>query len=291
MLNTLKELSKIDNNYKKLFQIYIHAYRGLDMSAHIALCRSNGLNCRLISYTAHDYLPKILTAVNSSSQYSMKIDEDIFINHHTLKYILDNISILNNDDVLAITPTLSTGIPTLEMFIEDVFTEEEKNRVYNMFSNTYIPNIWGADYSSLNGNSTPWNPASYYERVSSIQHHFKGIHPLRVSSEIQNEMYNIISTKKSKIMDKQNYTTEVTKVVYFCNSVFVIKTSVWKSIISDGTLYRDAYDEVPFNIYKDIHNKKLAIIRNANSLHPSYNTVGDYLNIAHNYNNILNGWV
>lgn len=290
MLNTLKEMSKIDSRYKNLFQIQIHAYREMDMSAHVNLCKASGLNCKLVKYNSHDYLPKIITAIQTQTEYSMKIDEDIFINHHTLKYIMDNLSIIGSE-VMALTPTLSTGIPTLERFIEDVFTTEEREKIYGMFSSTYIPNIWGVDYTTLNGNPSPWVPSSYYEKVSKIPHHFKGIHPLRVSSAIQNEMFNIIKNKKSEIMDKQNYSIEVSDVVYFCNSVFVIRNSVWKNIINDRSLYRDAYDEVPFNLYKNIHGKKLAIIRNANSIHPSYNTVDDYLNIATNFNNLLNNWV
>jgi hypothetical protein len=221
----------------------------------------------------------------------MKIDEDIFINHHTLRYIIDNLTCLDKNDIVALTPTLSTGIPTVELFVEDVFDQSEKDKVFDMFSKTHIPNIWGVDYTHLNGNGEKWDGDEYYKKVSHTPHHFKGIHPLRVSSEIQNEMFNIIKNKKSKIMDVQDYRIEERKVTYFCNSVFVIRTDEWKAIVTDRSLYRDLYDEVPFNLYKDMHNKKLAIIRNSNTIHPSYNTIPDYMQLAVNYNTLIGGWV
>jgi hypothetical protein len=233
----------------------------------------------------------VTNASNNTTLYSLKIDEDIFINHHVLEYFLDNHSILQKDDVLAVTPTLSTGIPSTEMFIEDVFDDTEKNIIFNMFNNTHIPNIWGVDYSSLNSKKSKWDPSFYYDMVGKINHHFKGIHPMRVSSPLQNKMMDIISTKRSKIMDKQPYVMECRKFPYFCNSIFFIKTSIWKSIISDRSLFRDAYDEVPFNLFKDNGKYSLAFIRNSNCIHPSYNTIEDYIPLAKRCGDILNSWV
>lgn len=182
MLNTLKEMTKIETEFKSLFEVVIHSGPGINHNEHVSVCNRGGIRVRVINYASHDYMQKIHNATNSSSKYSMKIDEDIFINHHTLRYMIQNLSVLDSGDILAITPALSTGIPTVEMFIEDVFTEDEKNKVFDMFCKTYIPNIWGVDYSSLNSNYSKWDTEDYYRKVSAIPHHFKGIHPLRVSS-------------------------------------------------------------------------------------------------------------
>ena len=291
MLNTLKEMTKLEGEFKSLFEVVIHSGPGINNSEHTLVCNKGGIKVRVINYNTHEYMQKIHTAASSSCKYSMKIDEDIFISHHTLRYMLQNLSVLDSDNILAITPALSTGIPTVEMFIEDVFNDEEKNTIYDMFCKTHIPNIWGVDYSSLNSNYSKWDAEDYYRKVAAIPHHFKGIHPLRVSSPIQNEMFKIIRGKKNKIMDKQDYCMEIKKIPYFCNSVFTIKTQEWKQIISNYSLYRDLYDEVPFNLYKDMHSKSLAFIRNANTIHPSYNTISDYMQLAVNYNNLISGWL
>ena len=85
--------------------------------------------------------------------------------------------------------------------------------------------------------------------------------------------------------------TECRKFPYFCNSIFFIKTSIWKSIISDRSLFRDAYDEVPFNLFKDNGKYSLAFIRNSNCIHPSYNTIEDYIPLAKRCGDILNSWI
>lgn len=291
MVKTIQDICKVSPNYKSMFDICIHSGPGVDVSESVNICRNNGILVHPISYPTHDYLRKVENAANNTTPYSLKIDEDIFMNHHVLEYFLDNHTIMEDAEVMAVTPTLSTGIPTTEMFIEDVFSQSEKDVMFDMFNKTVIPNIWGVDYTSLNQRKDKWDAGFYYDNVEKINHHFKGIHPLRVSSPIQNKMMEIIRSKKDKMMLKQNYRIEKKHFPYFCNSVFFIKTSRWKEVIKDSSLFRDIYDEVPFNLYKNMKGYKLAFIRNANCIHPSYNTIPDYIAIAQRLKDILNSWV
>jgi len=292
LLNTIKEISKINNEYKNSFQVVMHSQNGLNLEMHKNILKSNNINFIVLNENGcGDYLPKIKNAINVESDYSMKIDEDIFITHYVLQFIMDNLSYLDKENILALTPVLSTGIPSVEMFIEDVLDNTEKQEMYDIFNNTNIPNLWGASYEILNKRKEKWDSDYYYGEVSKINHFYKGIHPIRVNENAQIKMMNFIQNKKDKITEKQDYYIQNKKVPYFCNSVFIIKTKIWRDIINNSSLYRDPFDEVPINLYKDKYNLDLAFIRNSNSIHPSYNTVGNFLNIATSFSNILSRWV
>jgi hypothetical protein len=77
-----------------------------------------------------------------------------------------------------------------------------------------------------------------------------------------------------KFDEKGNYYFESIKRPYFCNSLFFIKTEEWKKIISDRSLFRDGYDEVPLNLYKDNHDLNMCFARNGFCIHMAYNTIG-----------------
>ena len=53
----------------------------------------------------------------------------------------------------------------------------------------------------------------------------------------------------------------------------MIKTSTWKKIVTDRSLFVDPFDEVPLNRYFRMNNKKLLFINNGFGLHLMYNTV------------------
>jgi len=292
LINTIKEISKINDTYKSLFQVIIHSQAGQNIIDHKNILRNSNINFVVLNECGSgEYLPKIKNAIQIESDYSMKLDEDIFITHHVLEFIIDNLQILDDDKVLALTPTLSTGIPSTEMFIEDVFSQSERDIMYDIFKNTHIPNLWGVTYDSLNKERSSWDCSNYYNSVSNICHYYKGIHPIRVNENAQTKMLQIIEGKREKIINKQDYHIQNKIVPYFCNSIFALKTSTWRNIIRDETLYRDPFDEVPLNLYKDKYNLQIGFIRNANSIHPSYNTVVNYMGIASSCSQILSKWV
>jgi len=286
MLHTLKEFSKINKRYRNMFKIYIHDCVDNDYIKDI-LC---DINYEIINYQTHDYITKIKCAINLPHKYSMKIDEDIFMTHHVLEYILDNLDLISDENFI-LSPVLSTGIPSTEMFIND-FCIERSEDIFKMFCDTKICNLWGANYSSLNYTKSIWNQIEYYNYVNKLDHYYKGIHPIRINANIQKFLLDVIKTKKQKIYEKQDYYTESKKIPYICNSLFVIRTNEWKKIITNSSLYRDEYDEVPLNIYMKMFDKNVLFVRNSNCIHPVYNTVdifnhGMYNDLSLYWNNIL----
>ncbi len=286
MLHTLKEFSKTNEKYKNKFKIYIHDNIDNDYVKDIL----KDINYEIVNHGTHNYITKINYAINLHHAYSMKIDEDIFMNHHVLEYVLDNLNLISDENFI-LSPILSTGIPSTEMFVDD-FCPEEKENIFKMFCDTHVCNLWGANYSSLNYNKSRWCANEYYDKVNQLDHYYKGIHPIRINVSIQNFLLNVIKNKKQKLYEKQEYYTESKQIPYICNSLFVIKTDEWKKIITNGSLYRDEYDEVPLNLYMKQFDKNVLFVRNANCIHPVYNTVdvfnqGMYNSLSIEWNKIL----
>lgn len=286
MLHTLKEFSKINEKYRNRFKIYIHDNINEDYVKDIL----KNINYEIVNHGTHNYITKINHAINLDHKYSMKIDEDIFMNHYVLEYVLDNLDSISDKNFI-LSPVLSTGIPSTEMFIND-FCPDRLEEIYKMFCDTHICDLWGANYSSLNYDKIHWSSDEYYNNVNKLDHYYKGIHPIRINVNIQKFLLDVIKTKKQKIYEKQEYYTESKKIPYICNSLFVIRTDEWKNIITNSSLYRDEYDEVPLNIYMKMFDKNVLFVRNSNCIHPVYNTVdvfnhGMYNNLSLEWNSVL----
>jgi hypothetical protein len=273
---SLEELKKIKNkelikivvaltSESNLWEIKMHEFKELGFDFNLIYNQgvdSSGLN----------YMNKIYSLINSDCEYSCSIDDDILISSYLWDYIIENINVLDNEENLLITPLISNGIPTVDFFVEDFYTLEEREVIHNIFKTTYIDNYWGVNYSSLNYKKSEWN-MDFYSKVKEINHYYKGIHPVRISEEAHQNIAENICNKREFFMSKQDYRLEFHKLPYFCNSFFFIKTSVWKKIIEDQSLFRDPFDEVPLNLYMEKNNLNMVIVRNGFCIHMAYNTI------------------
>jgi hypothetical protein len=238
----------------------------------------DGIETNLISFShgGMNYMEKINYALSEDSEYSVKLDEDCFINNHVWDYMIENVNILDSEDNFAFAPLLSNNIPLVDQFIETFVVDEDvKNKIFKDFLKRNMPNgLWGADYSSLNEhtiNAYSWNPSAFYDGVRKINHHYKGIHPIRICAEAQVILNDYIMNNFDRILDKQEYSIQEFACPYYTNSVFFIKTEDWRKVIS-LTAY-DAFDEVQFNIFKEQFNKKTFYVGNGFSFHLTYNTI------------------
>ena len=236
----------------------------------------------------NNYIEKIKYLINygknNNFKYCLKYDNDLIINNYTLDYLIENASILENPDNLFISPILSSGIPTVDLFIDCFFDEKEKDNIKNIFKNTVMPNnLWGCDYSKLNKHTveaTEWDINKYLDTLDSLKCHFKGIHPIRINKEAISYMNSIILKYKHKIYEKQDYKMKITNTFpYFCNSIFLIKTKIYDKIVTDETLFVDAFDEVPVNKYCKLNKLNSIFIMNSFSIHPIYNSIKNYSNL------------
>jgi|UniRef100_A0A6C0IQ42 hypothetical protein len=255
----------------------------------------HNVHCRIITFdNNNNYINKINTLISFSKEnnikYCMKCDNDIIINNHALDYMFDNLHLLENKENLFITPSLSSGIPSVDYFIEDFFSESEKDTLYNLFLKTDMPkSLWGFDYSPLNEytvNSEKWNATQFINKNNQLNYHYKGIHPIRINKEAVLYQHQLILKYKHKIHEKQAYKMHITDdYSYLCNSIFIINADNYRKIIDSRELYVDPYDEVPVNKYFQMNKLRGVYVRNSFTIHPIYNTILDHPNIEQKFYN------
>lgn len=283
--STVKELFNIKPELKSLIRLnLLISHYSDDFSSLVEQIKSNNLEVHVFHVKgSNNYLTKIQTAIDNSIEYAISIDEDIYITSNVWEYFLFSLNILNNTDILFLAPIISTGIPSVDLFAEQFLSEEERKKLNSFYNKTTIPNIWGANYMSLNEftiKAYDWNYDKFYNEVNKIDHHYRGVHPVRFSYDAQNYLNDLCINNLDRISRITEFSIRVLERPYFCNSVFGIKVNTWKEIINSSELYRDEFDEVPLNLYMRNKDMKMAFINNGFAIHPSYNTINIY---GHNY--------
>jgi len=279
-------LVKIKDENKNLIKIVFHTSYDSPFYTNMSkLLNDNGIESSIMNF-GPNYMVKVKNCIESDYEYSCSMDDDILINNYLWDYMIENIDILKDEKNIFLAPLISNGIPGTDYFINDFMNEEEKLTMNNLFKNTNIPSMWGANYSMLNNhtiNAREWYPDNFYDEVSRINHFYKGIHPIRISLESHMKMAEIVMKNFDKIDQKSNYELMFVKRPYFCNSFYFIKTQTWKNIIHDKSLICDGFDEVPLNMYKDRNNQDMVFVKNGFCIHMAYNTIGQGQGIVQNY--------
>jgi len=222
-----------------------------------------------------NYMMKIRAAVSMDYEYSIKYDEDCFMTSESWDRLFSLSEKMKKTDLCG-TGVMSIGIPTVELFLEN-HAQKIKDELYADFCNTDL-GVHGVDYTSLNEKHDSWNSRYFYSKVKNFNHHYKGIHPIRVNLQsvkkindyVVENFYDVMKPKDCPIISDNSV------YPYFCNSVFIIKTDIWKSIIFDKSLYVDDFDEVPLNKYRDKFEKNLVIDTGIPIIHTMYNWNSDW---------------
>jgi hypothetical protein len=279
---SLDFLCKIKDKNKIKIKILLHLSNESDIDFWVKKCeiiKSMGIDVdieyppsNIIEGNTYNY--KIQQSIKTDCEYSCSMDDDIMISNYLWDYIIENISILDNTKNLFLTPVISNGIPSVDMFIYDFCNKQETRIMHDIFKSTHIDNMWDVNYSTLNYEKSKWT-LEFYEHVRKLNHYYKGIHPMRVSKDAHMEMAKIVCRHHSQLLYDNDYKMRCYKFPYFCNSFYFIKTDIWKKIINDRTLYRDLYDEVPLNLYREIHDLDMVFIRNGFCIHMAYNSIGE----------------
>jgi hypothetical protein len=224
------------------------------------------------------YIEKINNGTNLESQFSIKLDEDIFMHKDTWEFFLKNSDLLEDENNLLLSPIITNGIPSVDSFIKQFFDEDSLRDIKQIFKKFEFGKEWGVDYTLLNKHTIyaeSWLEESFYESVYKINHPFKGVHPVRFSNEAQAYILGYIISNFKRFITTRPLGISIYKKPYFCNSVFMIKTKVWRDILNNKSLFIDQYDEVPINQYMNNNNLNMLFIDNGFAVHPSYNSLDD----------------
>jgi len=273
----INEIIKISANIKNNLTVnLLVSSTTRDWKTDKQLLSNNNIKCNVFYIPGGDYMAKIRTAIENTGEYAIKLDEDIFIPSQVWEYFLSNLHVLDDPKNLFISPLLSTGIPTVDVFVEQFLTTEQRDQLYKIYLETRLPSIWGADYSKLEQHTIKaqsWNSENFYKEVDKIEHHYRGVHPVRFSPVAQNFINKCVKNNFNKILQTSNFSLFTDKKPYFCNSVFGIRKDVWLNILNDASLFKDTFEEVPLNLYMKNNNLNMVFINNGFGVHPSYNTI------------------
>jgi hypothetical protein len=271
-------LNKIKDENKSKININILCSGDQSENEWVEWCKSKLHNIRFnVVYfpMPNNYLYKVHYISKNSEKYTVKWDEDYFINNHVWDYLLENKELLDDKTNLSLAPLSSTGIPTSELFINNFFDEATIDDLHKSILKAQFAEIWGYDYSDLNKHTLftdKWDGDAFYNATNAIDYHYKGINPYRIDSDSQNLINEKLLNSINKFTDNQDYST-VKLNKYFCNHLNMMLTSEYHELLNDRSLYVDSFDEVPFNKYAVNNNKNFLFINNGFGIHIMYNTI------------------
>jgi hypothetical protein len=278
------------SKHKEHFKLLILTHTNDTLFYNNNLSHTN-INFDIVQVEHNDnYMKKIETAVQyaetNNYEYMMKCDNDIFIHGNLIDYFIENLHLLKDSKNLTLGPILSTGIPSVDLFIDQFCNDSEKEYLYKLCKNTKFEFTCHVDYSPLNQftiNSETWNLDNFYEGVKQLNHYYKGIHPVRVNFQLLDEINKIIIREKDKIFNSGDFSTISLKRPYLCNSIFCINRDVYKSIINDKSLFVDPFEEVPLNKYAQNNNLNHLFVNNGFALHLIYNWFNNNLSYEQDF--------
>jgi len=281
------EIIKIDASLKKdiTIQLLVSSLNR-DWKKDREYLKNNGFETDVYLIKDGNYLDKIRTAINNKFDFSIKLDEDVFLPYQLWQYFIENLPVLEDPNNLLLAPILTTGIPTVDLFTEQFLSQNEKEHLYKIYLNTSLPSIWGADYSNLAQHTikaSQWNCENFYNEVNKINHHYTGVHPVRFSATAATFILDYTLNNFDKLLNQSNFYLASLKRPYFCNNVFGIKTSLWKTIVEDKSLIKDEFDEVPISLYRRQNDLNFVFINNGFGVHPAFNTINVF---GHDYSKL-----
>jgi hypothetical protein len=268
-----------------------------DLSFYDNELRNSGLEYDLagVECPQSNYLPKVRYAIeyakNNGYPYIMKFDNDVLVPSYTFDYIIDNLYLLD-DKNLTISPTISTGIPSVEYFLDDFFSKDESLNIRNEFKKCLFHIQEGVmDYTHLNlftvENSGDWNYDEYISGMNSYMNNltdigngrtpdgyckfYKGIHPIRHGFGNTQINEGIIKNKERFFSEKECGIIKTKNSTYLCDMCFVIKTDIYDRIINKENLIIDGCDEIPINRFSWDNGLSHLVVKSGYAIHITYN--------------------
>lgn len=233
-----------------------------------------------------EYILKVPIAQNTNAEFSCKWDEDVLLGAPTWDYLIENVNVMNMDPVISVfAPQLTNGVPSVDMFMRDLLTAEERAVAHEIFLREGVKDvldIWGCDYRDLQAfinTMTEWDPAKYWEFMEKfdprgtrqwLQPNYKwakGVHPARFSYDFNMFIADKILAHKDKLFGKNEFYIETKETAYFCNNVFFTKTPFWQQSFA---ILRDGYDEGQLTILAKMRGMRPAYVRNSFGIHMAY---------------------
>jgi len=257
---------------------------------------SPDLNIYLCEMDTDDYMNKVNVILSSDCEYICKWDDDVFLNRHIWDYMLENLNILDDESISVLTPILSNGMPSVELFIKDFLNPSEKKYVSNIFKNRNVnKTMWGCNYQLVYdyiNSIDEWNGDSYWkfmdefnptEGTSGLPWFYsiaKGVHPSRFSYEYNMFVAEYSINNRDNLLSKRDFYLEKYLTPYLCNNIFITKTEFY---IDSQKLFRDGWDEGQLTMLARNKNLSPVYVRNGYGIHMAYGCTDNQRDIENFY--------
>lgn len=248
--------------------------------------RAEGISCSVKTFA--DYWSKSVFLSQTDTPLILKLDEDVFLTSQAWEAFLEVAMSEGQSSRGVMSAALSTGIPTVEDFIDRFLTETQARHLREIFAQTLIPSMWGMDYQPLKGAYRVDDPRHFWRAVQKVEGPYRGIHPVRVSKLAQRELIKAILNAPA-ILTKVDGgpRTAFGPEQYFCNSLYTAPGELLVDLVGSvraGTIRFDGYDELPLNDLRRVRGLELTVLSGIPAVHPSYNTIGpEYRSLARHF--------
>lgn len=272
------------NKPKVKFRLYCNQTRAEQWKEILSKIDTTGIDTQIVPLENDHYMLKVESMKTTDCKYMCKWDDDVFINRHVWDYMIENVSIVDNPRYSVLSPIFTNGIPSVDLFVEDFMSEEDKEHVSSIFlTEGVVPELWGCTYEGINEkirSMKSWDGREYWKMVNShdqiagrsyLPWYFyivKGVHPARFSETYNKFIIDFTIKHSDKVFQKGNYYLDDTFFTpYFCNNLFITSTSFY---LESQTLFADNWDEGQLTLLADKHNKVPVYIRNSYGIHMAY---------------------
>ena len=221
----------------------------------------------------NNYYKKFMYALNQDSKYYVTLGEDLFMSNHVWDYMIENRNVLDDGQILSLSPVINIGVPTCDLFMEDFCTQEQIQEIHKIFLkmdfNQTCSKRWDIyEYGILNKhtiNAEKWEPEEFAKTLATVNTELKGVHPVRFSYEAQRLLCDFVLQNVPKFIEKQNFSIITPFRPYLCNEMSLMRVDVLRKIHDE--LGFNPYDEVSINNYREQNNLTYAFVKKGYSLH------------------------
>jgi hypothetical protein len=280
----LKEFSNIksENKQKVHLVVYFHEKNEEVWNELLYPVIEAGIDVSVAAMPADTYMDKVTIATQSEYPYLCKWDDDVFINRYVWDFMIENVSVVDRPDVSVLAPTLSNGMPSLGLFIEDFLNEAETSKVHEIFlKDNVVPDIWGCNHHAVYNavkNMDHWDDRKYWKLVDTNNpikntnhpwHMFlaKGLHPGRFSYDYNMFLAKHAENNIEKLLEPNDYFLDTYKAPYFCNNLFISTTEFFRE---SQKLFFNHWDEGQMTAYMNLLDQVPMFVRNCYGIQPAY---------------------
>jgi hypothetical protein len=242
-------------------------------------------NIEVEKFICNSYMEKIIITSKSKTNFSMKLDEDVFFSNFVFDKFIE-LSLNPNANGIY-WPIISINTAMTDLFIEKFIKEPEiVNNIHKSFLKVKFPrNLWKQKNAYLKLNfltlfAKEWNSQKFNIQVNKTNSVYKGIHPIRLSYKSEILLNQYVIANLSRVFDDNNFKLVEFKDIYMTSNIYMMKTEHFRKYLKYEPY--DIFDEVQLNDY--IVNERIQnfYIDNAYAVHTMFSTVKGHNKLLNN---------